>query len=110
MRDRAIAIPVVVVLVIILLFSLPAMGMLSGSVMVGWDDVNPWWGVLMALFWVLIVAGLALLVLALVRRGQEQDHAQPAGSSRALEILRERYARGEISREEFEQMRRHLES
>jgi putative membrane protein len=32
----------------------------------------------------------------------------PLGSNRALEILKERYARGEITKEQYEEMRRDL--
>ncbi len=55
----------------------------------------------MALFWI----GIALLVTWAVRRGDE-DRA-PA-HRRALEILEERFARGEIDAEEFEARRREL--
>jgi putative membrane protein len=67
-----------------------------------------WWGfgaLHMIVFWGLIV----LVVVALVRwlgaggRGWERSD-----SGRALEILKERYARGEIPKEEFEQKKRDL--
>ena len=64
-------------------------------------------GLLMVLFW----GGLIALAVAAVwaatraRRGGGGEHRAPG---RALEILQERYARGEVSREEFEQMRRDL--
>lgn len=38
----------------------------------------------------------------------DHQHSGAAHGSRALEILRERYAKGEISLEEFEERRRHL--
>ncbi len=55
----------------------------------------------MALFWI----GIALLVTWAVRRGDE-DRA-PA-RRQALDILEERFARGEIDAEEFEARRRAL--
>ncbi len=55
----------------------------------------------MALFWI----GIALLVTWAVRRGDE-DRA-PA-RRRALDVLEERFARGEIDAEEFEARRRAL--
>ncbi len=55
----------------------------------------------MALFWI----GIALLVTWAVRRGNED--LAPA-HRRALEILEERFAGGEIDAEEFEARRRAL--
>jgi putative membrane protein len=55
----------------------------------------------MALFWV----GVVLLGVWAVR--QFAPNNRPTGN-RALEILKERYARGEIEREEFESRRRDL--
>ena len=64
------------------------------------------WGIgmmlIMLLFWVLVVAALLLGIRWLVRQVKE-----PRGDS-ALEILRQRYARGEINKEEFEAKKRDL--
>ena len=63
-------------------------------------------GPFMILFWILIVVGVVLLVKWLAG----QSSADKGASERTpLEILGERYARGEIGREEFEQKRRDLE-
>lgn len=65
------------------------------------------WGVgmmvMMVVFWALVVAGIVLAVRWLSRQGSD------GRSDRALDILRERYARGEINREEFESRRRDLQ-
>lgn len=62
------------------------------------------WGlVLTGLFWLLLVVGIVALVVWAVRRPAYHG-AVPATAvapSRALEIARERYARGEITRDEF---------
>lgn len=63
-------------------------------------------GPFMILFWVLIVIGVVLLVKWLA--GQSSAGTGPRERA-PLDILRERYARGEIDREEFEQKRRDLE-
>jgi putative membrane protein len=65
------------------------------------------WGgfAMMALTMVLFWGGLAALVVVLLRR---HPHAPHAGS--ATRILEERLARGEIDTEEFEQVRRTLDS
>ena len=57
----------------------------------------------MVLFWVAVIAGIVLLV----RWFMELSAPRPGGE--ALEILRQRYARGEIDREEFEARRQDLE-
>lgn len=68
---------------------------------------SPWWGILIPLFWILLFAGIALLAVSLLRQGRITGFG-PGGSSRALEILQERYAKGEITREQYEEMRRDL--
>jgi putative membrane protein len=76
----------------------------------GWG-MHPMWGawgismmVVMLVFWALVIAGLVLGIrwLATERRSPVPD--------RALAVLRERYARGEINKEEFEIRRRDLEA
>ena len=59
--------------------------------MFGWGMA----GGLMMAFWVLVV----LFVVWLVREVASKDTGH---SSKALEILKERYAKGEIGKEEFE--------
>lgn len=81
-------------------------GMMGPGMMGGWGvAVNPWWGILMMGFWVLILAGVGLIVGWLLRQAPSGESA----SRRPLDILKERYARGEITREQYEQMRRDLE-
>jgi putative membrane protein len=75
-----------------------------------WDHMGSygsWWGfgpLLMLLFWVLVVAGIVALGKYLFGRSGDA----PRGKS-ALDILKERYARGEIGKEEFEQKQRDIE-
>ncbi|MDT8900145.1 SHOCT domain-containing protein [Anaeroselena agilis] len=58
---------------------------------------------MMVLFWGLVIWGGFILVRKLLQTSQ--DSKQEAA---ALDILRQRYAKGEISREEFEQMKKEL--
>ena len=79
----------------------------------GWG-MHPMWGawgvwgismmVVMLVFWGLVIAGLVFGIRWLLT-----ERTPPAGD-RALAVLRERYARGEISKEEFETRRRDLEA
>jgi putative membrane protein len=59
----------------------------------------------MLLFWVLVIAAIVTLVRYLSRTGISSEHQQ---EKTALGILKERYARGEIEREEFELKKRDL--
>jgi putative membrane protein len=59
-------------------------------------------GILMFLFW----AGIIALIVWGVSRLYRQHIT--AGKQTPLDIARERYARGEISREEFEQIKKDL--
>jgi putative membrane protein len=77
----------------------------------GWGMHPMWWGawglgmmVIMLLFWVLVIVGLVVGIRWLLGQGKESR------SDSALEILRQRYARGEINKEEFEARKRDLVS
>jgi putative membrane protein len=65
-----------------------------------------WWMVFgmiwMVVFWGAIIA-LAIWAVSRLGEGERRDHADTP-----LEIARRRYARGEITREEFEELRRNL--
>ena len=68
----------------------------------GWGHMAV--GVLMILFWSVLVALVILLVRWFAARFAEQR--RPVNS--ALQILEERFARGEIDRQEFEERRQLL--
>lgn len=65
------------------------------------------WGIVMMLmmlvFWGAVIVGIVLAIRWLVNQGKE---ARPTDA--ALDILRQRYARGDISKEEFEARKRDL--
>lgn len=62
-------------------------------------------GIFMWLFWLLVVIGVVWIVKMMVGNGKKGQQADRS----ALDILKERYARGEIDQQEFEQKRRDLE-
>jgi len=63
-----------------------------------------WLGpIAMVIFWALFVAAMVTLIVYLVRHGRKSLHA-----GTALAILAERYARGEISKEEYNEKRKDL--
>ena len=78
----------------------------------GWHPMwgHPMWGVwgfgmglTMLAFWVLVIVGLVALTRRLTARGWCESRTDAA-----LDILRQRYARGEINRDEFDAKRRDL--
>jgi len=74
------------------------------------DDGHMWgWGV--GWWWLVMPIGMIIFwggVIALIVWAIRQFSEGRGGGGSAIEIARGRYARGEISREEFEQIRRDL--
>ena len=75
-------------------------GMMDGN---GYGMMSGGYWIIWLIFWILIIIGLVLLIKYLwegsgAKRGEES----------ALEILKKKYARGEISKEEFEEKKKDL--
>lgn len=80
------------------------MGGMMGPGMMGWGAVgSPWWLLAWAAGWLIVAGGLILVVAWAVRLARSSARSDP------LAILKERYARGELTHEQYEQMRRHLQ-
>jgi putative membrane protein len=83
----------------------------------GWGNFNGWhmgpgmmggWGMgwIMLLFWILVLVGLILIIKWLLQ--MTSGDKKLTGTSSAIDILKERYARGEINKAEFEAIRKDL--
>jgi len=74
-------------------------GMMDGGMMGGFGMGL---GVMMLIFWIPVIIGLVLLIKYLSEGGAKRREES------ALEILKKKYARGEISKEEFEEKKKDL--
>ena len=80
-----------------------------------WGDMGWGWGggwgmlgiVHMVLWWTLLILGIVVL-FKWITGGSSRDERE--SGNRALDILKERYARGEIGKDEFEQKKHDLEA
>ena len=79
-----------------------------------WNNMMNWgcgmggagmFGAVHLLWWVLIIVGTVILVRWLLNTGR---YRRVSGSDSALSILRERFARGEIDKTEFDARKRDL--
>jgi putative membrane protein len=79
-----------------------------GPGMMGWGYGMGWLGmILMAAFWIAVIVGIVFLIRWLVvSTGSGGNRGK--GEESALEILKKRYARGEIKKEEFEEKKKDL--
>jgi len=76
----------------------------------GWNNMMGGWGgfglgwIFMIVFWILIILGVVALVRYLGNSGKTTKDDKTS-----LEILKERYAKGEINKKEFEEMKKDLQ-
>jgi len=84
--------------------------MMPGGGIMGWGYGGYGMGfvgwLFMLLFWGLIIVGLILVIRWLWDHGR--SGAGAAASDAPLDILKRRYARGEITKEEFDRMKQDL--
>jgi putative membrane protein len=103
--------------VLVLLILLPLLlGGLSGWQRGSWGMMGPGWGmmggfgwgwfmpVLMVLFWGLIIWG----IVALVRGLNNRTCCDSSATNSALDVLKKRYAQGEIGKKEYEEKKKDL--
>ena len=85
--------------------------MMHGWLGFGWAGMI-FGGLMMLLFWGVVIALAVLAFRALMRSNRGQSPNVPYGTARgedsALAILKERYARGEIDKEQYDRMRTDL--
>jgi putative membrane protein len=72
----------------------------------GWGAGWGWFGLMHLLWWALAIAG----VVAVFRWGTSNGARAGSRAQRPLDILRERYARGDIDKEDYEERKRSLDS
>ena len=97
------------------------LGLTRPALAAGAENWGPWgmhmmwgsWGIgmmiMMFLMWAAIIVGIVFAIRWLITTGQSGQHAGTGqGSESALDILKKRYARGEITKQEFEDIRRDL--
>ena len=110
--NRPVLLVVLLVILLPLLWGTVMMGAMGGGMMGGWDGWDgwsPWQGFLAMLSTLLVIGGIAAVVWwAFARSGGTGQSPRAEGDARA--ILDGRYARGELTREQYQQMRRDLES
>lgn len=75
-----------------------------------WWDWNNWgWGMgLMMFLGLAFWGGIIALIVWVITRLTRQSNSGSGGKPSPLDIARERYARGEINKEQFEQIKKDL--
>ncbi len=74
------------------------------------NDGMGWWMVFGSIWMVLFWAAIIALVIWVVRKLAEREGSRSSTTERRapLDVAKERYARGDISKEEFEQIKKDL--
>ena len=79
-----------------------------GPGMMEWGYGGSWFGgILMVIFWIAVIIGIIFLIRWLVHSTSAGGHGARSEES-ALEILKKRYARGEIDKKEFDARKKDL--
>jgi len=78
-------------------------GMMGPGMMAGFG-----WMWLIPVFWVVFLGLIIWAIVAAVRSSNESKDSDSSKPDSALEVLKKRYARGEINKEEYEEKKKDL--
>ena len=65
-------------------------------------------GIIMILFWLIVIVAVALAASSIFSNRHPSHQSEGGSDLDAVEILRRRYARGEIDKQQYESMRQDL--
>jgi len=73
-----------------------------------WNGFGGWWMFFAAIMMIIFWGGIIWLIVWGVRRTSYRSHMPGNGDMTPLDIAKARYARGEITREQFEEIKKNL--
>ena len=76
--------------------------------MMSWNAWGPGMMLLMVVFWIAILALIIVAIIYLVRNLQGKNRERTMSKETPLDILKKRYASGEIDKKEFEEKKETL--
>jgi putative membrane protein len=75
--------------------------------MMGWGCGMGWpWPIMMLVFWIAVIAGIVFIMRRLALSANRGRGGAPEES--ALDILKKRYAKGEVSKDEYDRIRKDI--
>ncbi len=102
-----------IIAVVLIVFPL-VFGLIWGGQYGGWGMMGPGmmggfgWMWLMPVFWIVFLGLIIWAIAASVRRSSESRGSDSSKADSALELLKKRYARGEIDKQEYEEKKKDL--
>jgi putative membrane protein len=98
----------------VIIILLLVLGAISGWPYGGWGMMGPGmmsgfgWMWLIPIFWIVFLGLIIWAIVASVRKSNESKDPDSSKADSALEVLKKRYARGEIKKEEYEEKKKDL--
>ncbi|MFO7598145.1 MAG: SHOCT domain-containing protein [Desulfocurvibacter africanus] len=78
--------------------------------MSGWDHMMGYGGYGGIFMWLILIIVLAVVIYFVINRSKTTGNSIHSTGESPTEILKKRYAKGEISKEEFDKLKKEIES